>query len=319
MAMLGGLRACTHGIRTVSRGFASAGTSGRTAVFPSATFVSRGLFAAGVLGGTAAALAHNRADAAAAPPVALSPKEFRKFKCVAKEQLTHNTFKYTFELPNAGVPGLTVASLLMAQAEVDGKEVARPYTPVTGDETPGSMELVVKVYDQGKVSKAFGNLKVGEFMAMKGPFKKFEYKANEKKEIGMIAGGSGITPMYQVIDNIVRNPADKTKVSLVFMNVSEKDIILKDKLDAWSRDPRVTVHYVVDKPSPGWTGDVGYFNQAMAAKYLPAPSPDTMIYVCGPPPLMESVSGKKNSPADQGELSGVLAKMGYSKEQVFKF
>ena len=71
--------------------------------------------------------------------------------------------------------------------------------------------------------------------------------------------------------------------------------------------------------SPGWTGDVGYFNQAMAAKYLPAPSPDTMIYVCGPPPLMESVSGKKNSPADQGELSGVLAKMGYSKEQVFKF
>ena len=78
MAMLGGLRACTHGIRTVSRGFASAGTSGRTAVFPSATFVSRGLFAAGVLGGTAAALAHNRADAAAAPPVVLSPKEFRK-------------------------------------------------------------------------------------------------------------------------------------------------------------------------------------------------------------------------------------------------
>jgi NAD(P)H-flavin reductase len=33
---------------------------------------------------------------------------------------------------------------------------------------------------------------------VQGPFKKFEYKANEKKEIGMIAGGSGVTPMYQV-------------------------------------------------------------------------------------------------------------------------
>ena len=40
------------------------------------------------------------------------------------------------------------------------------------------------------------------FLFCQGPFKKFEYKPNEKKEIGMIAGGSGITPMYQVIDAI---------------------------------------------------------------------------------------------------------------------
>ncbi len=46
-----------------------------------------------------------------------------------------------------------------------------------------------------------------------------------------IAGGSGITPMLQVASEIVSNPDDKTQVSLVFANQSEKDIILKKELD----------------------------------------------------------------------------------------
>jgi hypothetical protein len=32
---------------------------------------------------------------------------------------------------------------------------------------------------------------------------------------GMMAGGTGITPMLQVVDHIMRNPADKTQVSPV--------------------------------------------------------------------------------------------------------
>lgn len=39
--------------------------------------------------------------------------------------------------------------------------------------------------------------------------------------------GTGITPMLQVADHILDNPADRTKVSLLFANVSEGDILLK--------------------------------------------------------------------------------------------
>ena len=35
-----------------------------------------------------------------------------------------------------------------------------------------------------------------------------------------IAGGTGITPMLQVASEVLRNPYDKTEVSLVFGNVS---------------------------------------------------------------------------------------------------
>ena len=46
-----------------------------------------------------------------------------------------------------------------------------------------------------------------------------------------IAGGSGLTPMLQVIKEIASNPDDKTKVSFIFANQSVEDIILKKELD----------------------------------------------------------------------------------------
>ncbi len=53
---------------------------------------------------------------------------------------------------------------------------------------------------------------------------------------GMIAGGSGITPMYQVAQAILRDPHDFTKVFLIYANVSEDDILLRKEFDAWAQD-----------------------------------------------------------------------------------
>lgn len=49
------------------------------------------------------------------------------------------------------------------------------------------------------------------------------------------AGGTGITPMLQVADHILANPDDKTRVSLVFANVSESDILLKRRASEAAR------------------------------------------------------------------------------------
>ena len=67
--------------------------------------------------------------------------------------------------------------------------------------------------------------------------------------------------MLQVVDEVLANPADTTKVSLVFGNVSEADILLKKEIDARAKahPKQFSVHYVVDKAtSSSWTGGVGY-------------------------------------------------------------
>lgn len=48
---------------------------------------------------------------------------------------------------------------------------------------------------------------------------------------------------------------------------------------------------------------------------LPAPTENIKLFVCGPPPQVAAISGKKDK-SEQGELSGVLAELGYKAEQV---
>jgi len=50
-----------------------------------------------------------------------------------------------------------------------------------------------------------------------------------KTKIGLIAGGTGITPCYQIIQSILVNN-DTPSVSLLFGNRTISDILLKEEL-----------------------------------------------------------------------------------------
>ena len=60
----------------------------------------------------------------------------------------------------------------------------RSYTPVTGDDTPGYVDFVIKVYPQGKMSQHVDSLSIHDTILMKGPKGKFKYTANMKSAIG---------------------------------------------------------------------------------------------------------------------------------------
>lgn len=68
-----------------------------------------------------------------------------------------------------------------------------------------------------------------------------------------MSGGTGITPMLQLIRQITRDPKDETKLSLLFANQTEEDILLRDELEeaAKNHSDRVKVWYTVDRPTEG--------------------------------------------------------------------
>lgn len=254
-------------------------------------------------------------------------------KLVKSTPLTKDSaiYRFAFADPEA-TSGMTVASCLLVKAAIGSEKadgtranVMRPYTPMSGPDAKGHMDLMIKVYPTGKMGNHISSLKIGDTLDFKGPILKRAYKPNQYDSIGMVAGGTGITPMLQVVDEVLANPADKTKVSLVFGNVSEADILLKKEIDARAKahPERFSVHYVVDKAtSSSWAGGVGYVTKDMLAAKLPSPSERSMVFVCGPPPLYKAVCGAKGTPDDpkaQGELGGLLKDMGYAEAAVFKF
>lgn len=258
---------------------------------------------------------------AASSPSAFSPAEFRAFPLVMKQQITHDTNLYRFALPSPQhVMGMPVASCVVTKAPgEDGKPVIRPYTPVSSDaEDRGHFDLIIKVYPDGKMGQHIDTLRLGESLEVKGPFTKLAYAPNMHRQIVMLAGGSGITPMYQVLKEIARDPADKTKVLLLFANRTEDDVILQSELDKLAAEhDNITVKYLISAPKRGTSR--GYITEELLKAELPPPSEDAMVFVCGPEGFYKAISGLKNPDKSQGELDGYLKKLGFTKEQVLKF
>ena len=177
----------------------------------------------------------------------------------------------------------------------------RSYTPTSSDDDLGHFDLLIKVcsnlsyifalatnafaksYEKGNISRYVSLLKVGDKVRVKGPKGQFIYTPTLSREIGMIAGGTGITPMLQIIHAALKNPQDDTKLSLIYANVNPEDILLKKELDglAAKHPDRFSVYYVLNNPPAGWTGGVGFVSKEQIEKFLPASDPNIKILMCG--------------------------------------
>lgn len=242
------------------------------------------------------------------------------------ETVNHNTKHFRFKLPDENdVSGLAIASAILTKfkgPEME-KPVIRPYTPTSDEDSKGYIDLVVKKYQNGPMSEHMHKMEPGQSLDFKGPIPKYPWSPNKHEHVTLIAGGTGITPMWQIARAIFKNPEDKTKVSLVFGNVTEEDILLKKEWEELENTypQRFKAFYVLDKPSKDWKGEGGFINKELLQQVLPEPKEGEKIkiFVCGPPGLYKAISGGKKSPQDQGELDGILKELGYSKEQVYKF
>jgi len=140
----------------------------------------------------------------------------------------------------------------------------------------------------------------------------------------MIAGGSGITPMLQVIEELLEAPEDTTKMTLLFCNQTPDDIVLAERFDELAaKYPRFKVVYCVDKADQTWKGKTGYVTPEMFKELMPAPADGNIVMVCGPPPMYKAICGgkkfEKGKPPQQGDVDGIMKGLGYTPDQVFKF
>ncbi|TIB94069.1 ferredoxin reductase-like protein [Wallemia mellicola] len=269
----------------------------------------------------------DRIESLQTPQVALTKENFTNLTLKNVKKYNHDSSIFEFELPGSSVSGLETAGLVVVKAADDsvkgdnGKPVIRPYTPISTGDTRGQIDFLIKKYDDGKFTPYIHSLKPGDQLAIKGPLQKFKWVPNTYEKIGLIAGGSGITPMTQLAETILNNPEDKTKVTLLFANKTPEDILLKETLDDWKKKypEQFNVVYTIDKETPGWDGLVGYFTGDILKKNLPAPGSNGKTYVCGPPPMMKAISGNKTNKGAQGELTGILKELGYTEDQIFKY
>lgn len=272
------------------------------------------------------------------PPKTLMDQETIALTLIQKQMLSHDTRRFRLALPSKHhVLGLPVGQHILLKFKTpEGKIVSRPYTPITSDQTLGYVDLVIKVYlknthpkfpEGGKMSQYLNDLAIGKSIDVSGPKGKLSYKGRGKmyikhrprdesydvryaQHIGMIAGGTGITPMLQVIRQALKDPTDTTTFSLIFANQTEKDILLRHELEELSTQySNFKIWYTLDKveADANWNYSTGFVTKNMIQEHLPAPSEETQILMSGPPPMIKFA------------LLPALEELGYSAEMHFSF
>jgi ferredoxin-NADP reductase len=131
--------------------------------------------------------------------------------------------------------------------------------------------------------KALRKLKAGSEVTISDPMGDFVLPKLIQTPLIFVAGGIGITPFHSMLQYL----ADTKEVRPIKMLLgvhTESEIIFQQTFDA--ADQHVTV--VVGEPTAAWGGVRGHITAEMVIG-LEQPSDDTLIYVSGPEPMVESI------------------------------
>jgi ferredoxin-NADP reductase len=193
------------------------------------------------------------------------------------EQITHNVKRFRFEKPEGYTfkPGQATDVSINTPALRNEK---RPFT-FTCLNSEEYLEFTIKIYSDHKgITNELGNIKTGSEIIIRDVWGDIEYKG----EGVFIAGGAGITPFISILRDIKFRKIPGENI-LIFANKTKNDIILEDELS--NLLGKSFINILSDEQLPG------YFHGYISGQFLKSNIPAYFrhIYLCGPPPMMESV------------------------------
>lgn len=253
--------------------------------------------------------------------------DFTSVKLMQRWEISSTSSVLRFGLPNESEPlNLSTCACILAKADLPDKEgsieaVIRPYTPISANSQIGSFDLLIKDYgENGRMSTHLCSLKEGAEVSFKHIDPNVKLQAPFKYgKVCMLVGGTGITPMVQALHAILGDSAGETKAVMLYGSRVSTDILGKELLDSWAKhsDKLSVTHVLSHEPEDSqWSGATGHIDEELVKAHFPPPEDkDSIILVCGPPPMYKALCGAR----DDKELSGLLKDMGYSAEQVYKF
>lgn len=173
------------------------------------------------------------------------------------------------------------------------------------------------------------SLTPGSTLTVRGPIPPYTYTPSTSKErdVVLIAGGAGITPIYSLAKGILSDSGDKTRIQLLWGVNGARDIVLKEELETLQREhpERLRITYAVSGPeaAPGAPSlgseemyRKGYVNRALLEEAFGkvdkgawGDEKGTKVFLCGPPKMEDALAGKQ----------GVLGELGLGKKEIHRF
>ena len=143
-------------------------------------------------------------------------------------------------------------------------------------------------------------LPIGHFIDFKGPIGKFQYKGRGLCSVNgaervvktflMVCGGSGITPIFQILRAVMQDKKDKTRCVMIDGNRLVEDILCREELDTFAleNEERCKLLHTLTQAPEDWKGLKGRIAAPLLKEHATL-GPDTMALICGPEAMEKSV------------------------------
>jgi sulfhydrogenase subunit gamma (sulfur reductase) len=150
----------------------------------------------------------------------------------------------------------------------------------------GSFELCVR--SVGRLSGAMHRLSIGSMIAVRGPFgRSFPIERFRGKDIIFIAGGLGLAPLRSLINEVLDERGKYGHIMILYGTRSPAEFLFPDDLKLWAEREDIEFHLTVDRPTPGWQGNIGVITTLMPKMKFQARN--TVAAIVGPPVMYRFV------------------------------
>lgn len=191
-----------------------------------------------------------------------------------------------------------------------GEILYRTFSISSVPNTGNSLTLTIKKIKDGKVTNYLADsLRVGDTLEVTSPSGQFFINPEpaHQKHYVMIAGGSGITPIYSMIGAILKFEP-KSKITLLYANRNSNSIIFKEKLEQWTKEFYTQLevkHFLSEEENPK-KAIKGYITRISLEEMLKEYGKSKLdFYLCGP----EIMTNK---------LLDDLASLGVAKDKIHR-
>ena len=174
-----------------------------------------------------------------------------------------------------------------ARLRVPGTENMRSYSFANRPGSSNQLQFLIRLLPEGVMSDYIRErCQVGDEIALEAPLGAF-YLRHVTRPLILVAGGTGLSALLGMLDELAERDCGQP-VHLYYGVRDAADLCEQARIAAYAeRIPGFRYTEVVSEPSPQWTGKRGYIAEHFDAAKLRDVEAD--MYVCGPPPMVESI------------------------------
>lgn len=169
--------------------------------------------------------------------------------------------------------------------------IRKPYSIASAPwevQNTGLLQLLAQIDDTGSPDPHLELAAPGTLMDVDGPFGTFGVPAESNDApLMFVAGGTGIAPLRSMLMERLARPS-APRISVIYSVRTPDEFAYRMELEALATAGRIALHLTVTRPDDVWQGRRGRID-AIALKQA-LPEGDPLVLVCGPPPLIVSVT-----------------------------